>query len=96
MIDRNAATAIARAHLAKISGGSPNRALLEEQTLERPCGWIFFCTSRRFLETGDYRDALAGNAPFIVDRDDGSVHTTGTGRPIEHYVAEYEQRRRSR
>lgn len=31
-------------------------------------------------ESGDIRDAIAGNAPILVDRVDGSVHITGTAR----------------
>jgi tetrahydromethanopterin S-methyltransferase subunit H len=32
---------------------------------------------------------LAGNAPFIVDRKDGSIHVTGTAYPPEVYLQNY-------
>jgi hypothetical protein len=52
-------------------------------------GWVFFYNSTEFLETGDFRHCLGGNAPLIVDRNDGRLYITGTGRPIEHYVEEF-------
>jgi immunity protein 35 of polymorphic toxin system len=56
--------------------------LIDQQTIETEFGWVFFYTSRRFKETEDFSDALAGNAPVIVDRAIGSLHVTGTARPI--------------
>jgi hypothetical protein len=32
---------------------------------------------------------VLGNAPFIVDRKDGSIHLTGTAYPIEQYLKSY-------
>ena len=61
-------------------------ALLDSSTMERNFGWVFFYDSKRHLETGDFRDALAGNAPFVVTRADGRVHETGTAQPLEHYL----------
>ena len=29
---------------------------------------------------------LAGNAPFIIDKDTGEVHDLGTAYPIEKYL----------
>ena len=58
-------------------------ALFENATLERDFGWVFFYES-------EHRDELlAGNAPFIVDRRNGSVHMTGTARPTEEYLDDY-------
>lgn len=67
--------------------------ILDDETIERGFGWVFFYQSREYLETGDLSQQLAGNAPIIVDREDGSVHTTGTAEPVEHYLAAYEKRR---
>jgi len=35
---------------------------------------------------------VAGNAPIIVNRFDGSLHFTGTARPTEEYIRDYEAR----
>jgi hypothetical protein len=65
--------------------------IVDESTIEREWGWVFFYTSDRYLKTRDVRYALAGNAPYIVNRHTGAVRVTGTARPIEHYIAEYER-----
>jgi hypothetical protein len=59
-------------------------------TIERAFGWVFFYDSKRHVETGDFRDALAGNAPIVVTKSDGQVHVTGTAFPIEHYLKKFE------
>ncbi len=67
--------------------------ILDKETIERDFGWVFFYQSQEFLDSGDERDQLAGNAPIIVDRRDGSTHTTGTAEPVETYIAAYEKSR---
>jgi len=60
---------------------------------EYPIGWAFYYQATRYLETGDHRDLLVGNAPVLVQRVDGSIVPTGTGGPIEYYIERYEYRR---
>ncbi len=50
-------------------------------------------TSRRYLETGDFRYMLGGNSPLIVDRAAGSLTELGTALPTEDYIAHYETHR---
>ncbi|OVZ81949.1 YrhB family protein [Yersinia kristensenii] len=56
-------------------------------------GWFFCFQSREYLETGDFSAQLAGNAPFIVDRDTGEIHELGTAYPIEKYLQDYEEKK---
>jgi hypothetical protein len=63
--------------------------LMISKVEEHPWGWMYLYTSRRYLETGDDQYAVFGNAPYIVDRRDGSVHATGTADSPEWYAAEY-------
>jgi hypothetical protein len=63
--------------------------LLDRYTIERSFGWVFFYDSKRHDETGDFRDAVAGNAPIVVTREDGRVHVTGTALPVEHYLEKF-------
>lgn len=65
--------------------------ILDEYTLERPYGWVFFYNSREFVATGNPLQGLAGNAPLIVNSTTCDVVTTGTAFPLEHYLAEYER-----
>lgn len=65
--------------------------ILDEATIEKPWGWVFFYTSRKWRETQDIRYAVGGNAPLIVEKETGRVLETGTALPIEHYVSNYER-----
>ena len=65
-------------------------ALVDNLTIERSFGWVFFYNSREHIETGDFRYALAGNAPIVVTRADGAIHETGTAFPLEHYLKRFE------
>jgi hypothetical protein len=64
--------------------------ILDCETIEKDWGWVFFYTSRLWHETKDFRHALAGNAPFIVERDSGCVLDLGTAFNLEHYLDRYE------
>lgn len=64
--------------------------LLDSKTIEKNFGWIFFYDSKDHAETGDFRYALAGNAPLVVTRVDGAVHVTGTAFPLEKYLEQFE------
>ena len=74
------------------SGLPPGDELVpvDDDTLEREWGWVFFFASRRWLETGRPGLEHRGEGPLIVNRYDGSVHRTGTERPAEYYVTRYE------
>ena len=67
--------------------------LVEEETIEAEFGWVYFYDAKRSKETEDSTQYLAGNAPVIVDRATGSLHVTGTARPITEYIEEFRQRR---
>jgi len=60
--------------------------LLDQHTMERSFGWVYFYQSKRYAEARDILFALAGNAPIVVTKADGRLHVTGTARPIEHYL----------
>ena len=64
--------------------------VLEEETIEKSWGWVFFYQSKAYVETGDFREMLGGNAPIIVNRNTGKLTHTGTAYEIEHYIKEYE------
>lgn len=66
-------------------------AISGSETIEGDFGWVFFYTSKRHLESGDFRDGLAGNAPIIVSKLDGSLHGTGTARSIEFYIENFKR-----
>lgn len=64
--------------------------IMPEHTIEKDWGWVFFYQSKSYLETGNFEDMLAGNAPIIVNRKSAELTHTGTAFSIEHYLKEYE------
>src|SRR5262249_42839338 len=64
--------------------------LVDDDTLERDWGWVFFFASRRWRETGEPALRNEGEGPLIVNRFDGQVVATGTGRPSEYFVTRYD------
>ena len=66
--------------------------IIDNETIETDSGWIFFYQDKKYLETGEIIHALAGNAPYIVNKHTGEIVETGTAKPIEEYVREYEKK----
>jgi hypothetical protein len=92
MITLSKATQLAQSYvqeMAKSCGISLQ--LLEDQTIERSFGWAFFYDAVREPGLGDFDTLLAGNAPFIIDKRDGSLHVTGTAFTIEKHLDNYER-----
>ena len=80
--------------LEAINSGPPDSdelVILDEHTIEKPWGWVFFYNSKKFCHTGDHNFALLGNGPFIVERETGKLIGTGSAYPIEEYIANYEK-----
>ncbi len=90
MIDKTKAKDIAQEELSRMSKKSLiELAIMDGQTIEFQYGWVFFYQSKKFLETNNMDCMVAGNAPFIIDKHDGSLHVTGTGLDIDFYIEEY-------
>jgi len=62
---------------------------------EHELGWVVFYDSRPHHETGEFRFAIAGNAPCLVSRDDGTLFETGTAPPFEERLRSAEQKLRA-
>jgi len=65
--------------------------IIDEATIEKPWGWVFFFSSKKWMETNDTKYAIAGNAPIIVEKATGKLITTGTARETEYYIENYER-----
>lgn len=94
-IDRARATEIARRTIAAAEDG-PELALMEEKTVEREFGWVFFYTTKKFLRTKDPNHVKPGNAPLVVERADGRTEYLGTSIPPPVAVDLYEKGWRER
>ena len=65
--------------------------IIESETIEKEWGWVFFHSSRKWIETNDFKYAVAGNAPYIVLRKNGKILDTGTAYPIDNYIKRFEK-----
>jgi hypothetical protein len=68
--------------------------VVDEATIGKDYGWIFFYNSRRYLETNNLSYALAGNGPIVVERKDGALTQLGTALPLEESINNYEATRK--
>ncbi|MBN1919222.1 MAG: hypothetical protein JW889_15060 [Verrucomicrobia bacterium] len=93
MITYDEARRIAQEHLAGMPWACPDDEfiILDEHTIDRDFGWVFFYDSARHLQTQAMEDSLGGNAPVIVTRANGAVHDTGTAHAVEFYIANFEK-----
>jgi hypothetical protein len=64
--------------------------LLDDDVVERDRCFVFFYESSRHLETNRFEDRLVGNGPILVNRTTGEVRQLGTAKPVEAYLAEFE------
>jgi hypothetical protein len=64
----------------------------DSSTIEKEYGWIFFYSTERFVKTGNYLYALAGNGPIIVNKNAASVDVFRSIPPLPTLIAEYERK----
>ena len=88
-MDFDKAAALATAWVEILCDGEAR--IVRESTIAKPYGWIFFYQSKEFLDAGIPSAQLAGNAPIIVNRNSFELRVTGTAKPLEHYLNEYEK-----
>lgn len=55
--------------------------LIDGHIEEFEAGWVYYYQSARFLETGDFRDCLVGNAPLFVPRNGAPATFISYHRP---------------
>ena len=82
---------IAEKHVKEIEKESRIDLLIGyEETIKKPYGHIFFYTSKKFVKTGDFKYAIAGNTPFLVEKNSGKIISFGSSESDEYYINEYE------
>ena len=91
MIERGQAQLRAEEHLGEMLKGcsDPTISLQVSRIEEHEFGWLFYYVASRRLTAGLKPLPVAGNAPFIVERDSGRVLVLGTAYPVDHYLANY-------
>lgn len=66
-------------------------AILDDKTIERPWGWVFFWDSLAYRDARDPARRAAGNAPFLINRLTGESAPTGSAYPASTYIRRYER-----
>ena len=90
MITKSQAIHLAEEYIGEASKKSGyHLVLLSEDIVEFDLGWVFTYQSKKFVETGDILEMVTGNAPIIINKQDGSVYETGTGYSIKKYIDDY-------
>jgi hypothetical protein len=96
MITRDEARALAMNAIVKTwhdAGDEP--VIIDASTREEEFGWVFLWDSKLHQTTKDFRHALGGNAPVVVEKESGSVCFLGTARSVEHQIAEYRRKKKA-
>lgn len=91
MIDRVQARRLVESRLEGVLKDD-QLVIIDELTIERAFGWVFFYDSAKFRQTGQIDFAIAGNGPVFVNRQTGEVELHGSAKPVDAAVAEYERR----
>jgi len=91
MVDKQAATEIARRHISEEYPGE-DVVVDESDVLEEDWCWVFFYNTRAFYQTGELRESLVGNGPLIIEKATGALRVAGTAHPVERYLADYRDR----
>ena len=79
-------------YLQKMSGGENySLVVIEDATIEKNFGWVFFYNSKKYLETKNFSDMIVGNAPILISSTNGELFETGTALPIESYIDNFEK-----
>jgi hypothetical protein len=81
---------IAKQFLKKLEDRGDIELMLYSGFIEKPYGNIFHFNSKEYILTGEADYALGGNAPFLVEKENGRVVSFGTSAKFEYYVESYE------
>ena len=65
-----------RSHQAELWPGD-EFVIVADDTIEREWGWVFFYTSRLWIETGESRYRVTRNPPLIVKLNERRVQVGG-------------------
>jgi len=91
MITKQEAKKLATEYLRK--RGWNDFVIGDDSVTEEDFGWIFHYQSAEFLRTGNIYESFLGNAPVLVDRENGAIQSTGTALGIDFFVRVYKKYR---
>lgn len=80
---------IANRQLSSRSHDGVALQLLSDKTEEFDIGWVFYYQSASFIDNGDIRASVVGNAPLFVSSSDGLPFFLNYHRPLAESIAAY-------
>ncbi|WUD71191.1 YrhB family protein [Streptomyces sp. NBC_00510] len=89
MIEREDAVRRVQEHLDRCFPG--RMAVVEAE--EHELVWVVVYQSAEYVRSGDAKQLLAGNGPYLVDRADGRMHAIG---PVDYLMGGWEGEYRAR
>ena len=69
--------------------------ILDDKTMEKDYGWIFFYDTQKAIESGDFMDSVPGAGPLVVLRDDESTRFISTSMPTHLAIQAFEEQLRA-
>ncbi|MCP2041950.1 hypothetical protein L1281_002568 [Neisseria sp. HSC-16F19] len=88
MIDFEDAYQIANTYITNL-GNSCALPLEITEIITEDFGWIFIYNSSIYVKSGNFRDKLLGNSPFLVEKKTGEVVLCGTHQSVESFITNY-------
>lgn len=93
MINYDQALLIAKNHIKpqeeSLRKIEPDDGLVIGESVEFDEGWLFYFTSRKYLETRNILYRLIGAGPVIVGRENGDVFQGGSGYTEEEWINQF-------
>jgi hypothetical protein len=83
VLDREKARRAAEEFLRKVIQPRVAEELVIAELEEFPTCWVADYTTRKFMQAGSLRHALAGNGPLIINRRTGAIRVGLTSKPVE-------------
>jgi Immunity protein 35 len=91
MLRKSEALELVAKRLEEKSSENVQYVVVEESTIDKPWGWIFFYQSRKYLETGIFMHRLAGNGPVFVNKMTGDMTFYGNLPSLDVILSDYER-----
>ena len=88
MLTQNEAKQLAETYVKGLDAGF---VLDLEPTTYENVGWVYYYQSAKYLETGDFLEMLAGNAPVLIERTTGKIHVLGTANTEGFYIDNFKK-----
>ncbi|MFD1051780.1 YrhB domain-containing protein, partial [Kibdelosporangium lantanae] len=91
MVSEGWAVKVVQRYLAEWAAKPDGPTLVVTDVRPHRLGWVITSHGERYLQTRDTADMLVGHGYFLVDGEDGSLHTVHATADLDHgtWIDEY-------